>query len=598
MLVTQQWAQLIAGRNPVFVLRTAYWHDQLGYLAVTADVRAGHFASTEPVTMTGVSHYPQMYYSAVGGVANLLQLGSVTAWNLVSLALQIAAASGVGLVAGVLSKRWWVAMLAPMPFLTGTFAFLQGDDAWFVALEGHAVLWGPFGVLFSNNAETAGICTGVIVVALLAWVWSEPRTTSTRVPITVGAAAVTGLLSCVHTYAFLTMTYLLVSGCAIAGVWLAKRRALYAALSLGLLLVVFLAGPSVAAYAGQLPTLVFGLLPALPGLALALLRNRSLAVATGAAALMAAPQVVFTLVGIAGDDAFLAYRQTSNNLLGVVSIQALIGATVVLVPLAAVFFMGIGLRDVWSVTVAGAGLFALPILAVNDVWGANAEPYRFWIEGLPVGGVLAGLGLARLAGLLLSVRTARVRLTEAAEAPGSGGRSVGVALLITILATGILWAASLPDWVSYLRDSETQAVWNPGTPRERSISVLAQQATRDPASGLLTTDPCIDNRTAKVTSGSPIANYYLGMAWPANREDIDAINAARSSGELDFVAMGKSNTRWLLTDSTCTPDWGKTYAAELELVASEPYSLGASRTEPAGGQDVRAAIKLWRIEGR
>jgi hypothetical protein len=591
MLATQQAAQLKAGRNPLLFLRTEFWHDQLGYLAISADVANGHFDLTEPVTMTGVNHYPRLYYSLVGLVARTLGLPTVTTWNLVSFALQFAAAFTVGMVAAHLSRRWWVGLLAPVPFLTGVFAYLSGAGAWYTVLQAHAVLWGPFGVLFSNNAETAGVCVGIIVLGCLVWAWNAPIPRAARNTITIVGAAAVGALSSFQTYSFLTMTYLLAFGAATAGVYLARRRAVALGVSLALVAVVVLVGPVLAERVGQLPTLIFGVLPALPGLFLAIVRSRGIVAYAGVAAVAAAsPQVLYTLTGMLQGDPFLTYRVASNNQLGIVSWQALTGASVVLVALIAAFVMGLKVKDALSVVLSGAGLTALPLLAVNDVWGANAEPYRFWIEGILLGGVLSMFALARLCGLILIPSAQRTSAGEARPTPASV-RKVRAGILIVV---GLLWTASLPDWVNSLRDGSMQAVWNPSTPRETAISELARAATADPASGLLTTELCIDNRTAKVTSGSPISNYHLGMAWPAEREAIDGIRDARDAGELDFAAMSKSGTRWVLTDSNCASAWERTYSAELTSVASQDYVLTEGEVISAGSQG-SGTITLWEI---
>jgi hypothetical protein len=328
-----------------------------------------------------------------------------------------------------------------------------------------------------------------------------------------------------------------------------------------------------------------------------LLGRGVVACAAGAAVFAAPPQVVYKAVGIVRDDPFLTYRVASNNLLGVVDPEALRGAAVVLVPLVAAFVIGILVRDAWTVAVTGAGVFALPLLAVNDVWGANAEPYRFWIEGLLLGGVLAALGLARLAGLLLAPVTGRSSW-ESRRDVSPRPRQARTALLVTIVVAGALWAASLPDWVNFLRDPVIQAVWDPGTARERAIAALAEEATLDPSDGLLTTEPCIDNRTTKVTSGSPIANYHLGMAWPDHRSAIDAIVGARNGGQLDFAAMAESHTVWVLTDSGCDTAWESAYAEEMDLVASREYRQPESEVAVTGPTATRGTIRLWRVVER
>jgi hypothetical protein len=168
----------------------------------------------------------------------------------------------------------------------------------------------------------------------------------------------------------------------------------------------------------------------------------------------------------------------------------------------------------------------------------------------------------------------------------------------TIAVAGVLWVASLPDWRNFMRDPTIQAVWNPGTQRERAIAALGREATSEPADGLLTTDLCIDNRTTKVTTGSPVANYHVGMAWPSNRTHIDAIIAARNAGLLDFDAMADSNTSWVLTDSNCGLDWPSTYASQLELVASKNYQVDESDVIIGGSPGSEGTISLWRVSDR
>jgi hypothetical protein len=593
MLATQQAAQLRAGRNPLSFLRTEFWHDQLGYLAISANVANGHFDLTEPVTMTGVNHYPRLYYSMVGIIARTLGLPTVTAWNLASFALQFLAAFTVGMVAAHLSRRWWVGVLAPMPFLTGVFAYASQAGSWYTLLKAHAVLWGPFGVLFSNNAETAGVCIGIIVLGCLVWAWNAEIPRAARNAVTIAGAASVGALSSFQTYSFLTMTYLLAFGAAVAGVYLSRRRVLALGVSLALVAVVFVVGPLLAERVGQLPTLIFGILPALPGLMTAVIRSRGIVAYAGVAAVAAAaPQVLYTLSGMVQGDPFLTYRVASNNQLGIVSWQALWGASVVLVALIAAFAIGIKVKDSLTVVTSGAGLTALPLLAVNDLWGANAEPYRFWIEAILLGGVLSMFALARLCGLLL---TPRGQAAPTGEDPAERKpRSARKLIVGSLIVVGILWTASIPDWVNSLRDPAMQAVWNPATQRETAIAELARKATLDAASGLLTTELCIDNRTAKVNSGSPISNYHLGMAWPAEREAIDEIIGARDAGELDFDAMRDSGTRWVLTDSNCTSDWESIYAAGLTAVESRDYDLADGEVISAGSQG-SGTITLWQV---
>ncbi|MFJ3472246.1 hypothetical protein ACIPJ1_04875 [Microbacterium maritypicum] len=588
MVILQQAGQIGRGRNPLTGLRTNFWYDQLGYLAISADVANGHFDSTEPVSMTGVSHYPRFYYSLVGVVARVFGLPTVTAWNLTSFVLQIAAVTAIGITAALLARRWWVALLAPLPFFTGTFAYIQQADSWYTVLQAHAVLWGPYGALFSNNGETAGLCIGLISVSGLIWAWSGQRRTRTRVIVTLIAAALVGMLSSFQTYSFLTFTYLLAYGAAIAAiVFVRARRKTTIVAAVVMLAVVFIAGPLVADRFGQLPTLMFGLLPAFPGLVSAIVRTRGLVALAGTVAVLtAAPQVLFTLGGMVSGDPFLTYRVASNHQLGVVSWQALLSATPVLIPLILTLILAFRLRDRLTITLATTALFVLPFLSVNDIWGANAEPYRFWIEGLLVGGVFALFGLARL-----STRVARADAEAADRAKNAPEKTLLVAAVVLSI---VAWGASVPDWVNSVRDGTMQASWNPSTERESAIAAMAREGSLDASTGLLVTERCVDNRTAKVTSGSPFAYYHLGMAWPADKDDIDDIISARDAGTLDFEAMESSDTRFVLTDSNCATDWEALYADRFERVSSADYRLSDGEVLLDGAQG-DGRITLWRV---
>lgn len=592
MVAAHQWARIAEGENPLSLLRTAFWHDQLGYLAIVANAREGDLAAAEPVTTTGVSHYPRFYYSVVGLVGRALGLETVTAWNLVSLVLQFAAALAVGLTLAALTRRWWWGLLSPIPFLTGSFAWLITPGSWYTRLEAHAVLWGPYGLFFSHNAETAGLCVGIIAVCALVWAWCLVRRRASKIAITLAAAAAAGMLSSFQTYSFLTVAYVLSFGAAAVGVALARRRGAALAATGVLVVLVFVAGPAVADRWGQLPTLVFGILPAVPGLVAAALRSRGLvAIAAAAAAAAAAPQVLFTVSGIASGDPFLTYRVASNNDLGVIDWAALGGATAVLVPLLAFAVLAIRAKDAAAVALTTGPLVAFVLLAVNDVWGANAEPYRFWIDGLLLGGVVSLLAAGRLWGLLRPLRDRREVPSASAAARVRPGRR---ALVVVVLVSALLWGASLPDWTTYVGNERMQATWDPRTQRERAITGLARQAAATAPGDLLTTELCIDNRTAKATSGAPVANYHLGMAWPADRAGIDAITDARDVGRLDFEAMAATGTRWVLTDSNCFSGWGAAADGRLERVDSEAYALVPGEEISAGAQGP-GTITLWRV---
>lgn len=597
----QQFGQLRAGINPLTHLRTEFWHDQLGYLSIAADVAHGHFDNTEPVTMTGISYYPRFYYSSVGFLARITGLPTVVSWNLTSFALQFLAVLCIALVAAGLSRRWWVAFAAGLPFFTGTFAYVIAgrEGAWYTLLEAHAVMWGPYGVLFSNNAETAGLCVGLMALSGLVWVWRPGGPTRARVVVTVLASAAIGMLSSFQTYSFLAFAYVGAFSAAIAAMLAVRRRVLLIAATLALIVVVFAVGPLLADRVGQLPTLMFGMVPALPGLVVAIIRSRGLVALAGVVAVGAAlPQVLYTMIGALSGDPFLTYRVASNSHLGIVSWQALVGACVVIVGLVGVLIVSAMARDRFAAVISSTALIVLPFLAVNDVWGANAEPYRFWIEGILLGGVAVVVGVARLAHVLRPVRStvAENAGRRASRAQRADARNVPatIALGATVVVTAALWGAALPDWHNSLNDQEMQAAWNPYTERENAASDLAREGSQTSATGLVTTERCIDNRTVKANSGAPIANYHLGMAWPDHRDAIDAIIQARDAEALDFDAMRESNTVWVLTDSSCDSEWSTRYADRLERVDARDYRIEPGESIDAGvSQD--GTITLWRV---
>lgn len=560
------WSLVSASPGPFRAIRTFAWHDQLGYLSMVANVANGDLGNPEPVTQTGVNHYPRAYYTAVGLVARLLDAAPITAWNLTSALLQLVAVISLALCLARVSGRPWAAFFAPVPFFTGVMSTLDpGTTTWYRPLESHAVLWGPYGVMFSNNAETAGLSLIVIAFSVVAAVWLRPTRNGIRVGLTVAAAALLGALSSFQTYSFLTGAY--VAAFIIAALFLAAPGRKWWLIATGLTVpVLFIAGPSVSEAAGQLPTLVFGLLPAVPGLLRGLLRTRGfLAVYAVVFALAAAPQIVWTLSGVVSGDPFLSYRVASNVDLGVVRIGTLVASSAVVAPLALVLVAGLRRRSAPVVAMTGAIAAVWVLLSLNDVWGANAEPYRFWIDCFLLGGVATSIAIAALAGRIpVGSRVTRTRLFRA----------------VTV-ACALLYVLSLVDFVRFTADTTMSATWDPDQPRAAAAAELARE-TMDGGNGLLTVDECIDDRTVKATSGAPMAFYYLGMAWPAERDAVQRIMDARSSGgAIDPQTADEAGLKWILRDSACEVHV-RVEGMSGELMATREYGDGQS-------------LQLWRL---
>lgn len=575
-----QMGGLIAATGGTLLgMRRLFDHDQLGYMSIVANVANGDLADVEPDTLTGVNHYPRLYYSAVGLLARLLGLHPVAAWNLSGALVQVVLVATLAVGAAVLSRRWWAALLAPAPFVLGTLAWTQGGDSWLWPLESHAVLWGPFGVVFSLNGETAGLCLGTAALLAAAVVWLRPTSSRTRTITSLAAAAVVGLTANFQTYSFLTLVYVAVYCLAMVGL-VRRRSILAAAVTAGLVVALFVAGPTAAAVLGQLPTLVAGLLPALPGL-LALAaghRWRVLAVLAVAAA-AAAPQLIWTASGIVGGDPFLSYRVGSNRDLGVRSWSTLVASLPLGLFVLALGWVAVRRRDTTSGgIVLGLGTVAL-LLSMNDAWGANAEPYRFWIDVVFVGSA-ASLVLA----------THLLRPPDGLERPTSEhtsrrarrarGAGVVAPIAIVVLATASLLVA-LPDFQRFRSSPDTAELWDPTDPRDVAVADAAR-STEELGGGLVAPGPCIDARTMKVDSAAPVAYYHLGMAWPREYEAVDDVMQAWLGGTFDVAAAERADVRWLVTDSACGDGWSSTYASVLAQETVLPYGDGAS-------------ITLWRL---
>ena len=374
-----QWGSLFVRGFSWSSFRSYFAGDQLSYMSMVVNVSNGDFGSAEPFTQTGTNNYPHLYYNFLGLVSRITGISPLQAWSLGGLVAQALLVALLGVTLYLISRRWWTALLAPVPFVIGSFAVLLSDN-WFTSMDSHAVLWGPFGVLFTLNGEAAALCLGA--AAMLVMLLAHLRVTSRawKVALFALASATIGLLANIQTYSFLTTVYL---ASYVIGTYIivtSTRRVLLAVLSGGLVVMLFLFGPIIAADAGPLVTLAMGLVPTLPALVALVVRTKGLAVLfLGLAGLAASPQIIGTMLGILGDDPFLTYRVASSKNLGV-DWRGIVGALPLLVPLAATLVAGIRRRTaLWIAYPIGAAV-VWALGSTNDIWGANQEPYRFWLD--------------------------------------------------------------------------------------------------------------------------------------------------------------------------------------------------------------------------
>lgn len=566
---------ILRGTLELASFRDFYSFDQWGYLAIVRNVIDGVPSTLEPDTETGTNYYPHAYYLLLGLIARLFAWDPITAWNIVGLVLQSALVGTLAYVMIRLSRRIWAGLFAPMPFVAGTFSWLLGGS-WFLTLDSHAVLWGPFAVLHTLNGEAAALCVAGMAMLWLIVVWVEPTSERTKLIVTTVVAAVIGALANVQTYSFITASYMVLY---VAALWviLARRDVVVGIASALLVPVVFIAGPSVNELGGQLATLVFGLIPVIPAVIRFFISTRGRAVIPAVAFVLAAlPQVIHTVNGLVSGDPFLSYRVASNVDLGVDADAAVLGALAVIVPILLVVVAGVLRRRVMWIAYGTGMLVAGILLSTNDLWGANAEPYRIWIDVVFFAAVTAAA---------MSAQVGAEMVDRAAEGSRRANTLVVSAAAVVVVALAV---ASSNDFVQFVRDDSVHNVVALDTPRDRAIldAVEGIPMPGEPVADELTVaDTCIDMKRLKVLTGIPIANYHLGMAWPERYEEVWDVYADRYGAEIDQGHAIEAGVRWVLTDSACGDGWEQT--GGLRPIRSVEYS------DASTGQV--GAITLWEL---
>ena len=548
----------IAGQQWWQGFRAYFANDQLSYAAIAVNVSQGNLAAVEPFTLTGTSYYPSAWYYLVGLASWASKVPVWVTWQVLGALVVMGAVAVVGWAALRVSSRAWAPLLPGLALLTGTLALRTSGD-WLTVLGHHAVLWGPFGTLFTLNAEAIGVSIAAAAISLVVLASASRH----RWLVVLGAALI-GALANVQTYSFLASAFLAALIVAVASV-LAYRAYWLALASAALLIAVVVAGPAIAAATGPLPLfglLIAALIPAAWPLAAAHMRLALPAVV--ALAILAAPQVLRTMAGIAGKDPFLLYRQESTLDLGVPPGPALVAALPVLL-------IGVACAVVvWRrrQPVLAAVLIALPVASIvmstNDRWGFNQEPYRFWLQYEILGALLLtpvlAWSIANAAGL------ARPRRAAAA-----------VAAIVAVVA----WAASAMDVTGWWRFASDQGIVSATDARADAINAIL-----DGREGLVMSSQCLDPRVLKLVHGGPVAFYNAGLAWPASEHDFKIFqDVGRRAGE-DYNALNAAHVAWVITDSACPTEWNFGPGQLLLQVSQQPYEAGGQQQE----------LTLWMVQ--
>jgi hypothetical protein len=555
-----------------------YPYDQLSYLGIALNVANGHSGSTEPFTETGVSHYPRLYYVVMGLLARASGIDPVLMWWLMGLALQFVLACFIGWALYVVTRRWWAAVLAPLPFLVGTFAAVL-NGSFFSRTPGGAVLWGPFALLFPLNGGTAGVslaACAVVGLLMAGWGGFRPRPTMLA---GIFAAVCLGLVGNMQTYSFIGLCYILLYSTALYGLQSQQgphRRWLLPLISAGLLAGVLLLGNLLAAGLGPLPLFVLGLLPALPGY-LVLCRQTSwrLLWVTLLGAALALPTTLSTLLGVVQGDPFLVYRQSSTAAQGSlgVPLTSFLGHGAVGIGMLLILALVPHAKSRLIRSYAVGAFLTWSLLSFNDHWGPSQEPNRFWIDQFMV--VLV-TGFPLLFGVTVGF------LSEAGQASRSRRHTAVAALTgLSLIAWTITAGISARDWRVFNDVARTKGVTSWPSDRADAIKSLV---SRMPLGTMVTPDRCTDPMELKAITGARVAMFNSGLAWPDHRSELVTLRADRAADRLSPQVALRAGAGYLLTDSPCSFPAGA--GGKVRLVGSSSYVDAAGHS---------ARLQLWKI---
>ena len=569
-LVMVTWMFWSPGFSP-HQFKAYFANDQQSYLTIAVNFANGDFRSVEPYTQTGSIYYPRAYYQGIGLLARVTHSDPVVWWWAGSLGSQALLAGTVGVACAGFTRRRWLVVLGPVALTAGVFGELRGTT-WLTHLHQHAVIWGPFAEFFAGNGATVAVAVIALCLLALVGVVSGRITGRRALVLALLAALVIGGTASVHTYTFLTGTYVVTYVVAFFGMLRRRGRiaVLAAAVSVGLLVALWALGPQLADRASPLALLVLGLLPAAPGALLAIAHDRRILGGFVAIGVGAAPQVVVTTLGVASGDAFLEYRQasTGSSDLGVPFGIGLFHGLLLLVALALILAAGVAGRQVWWTSIALGSTAAWVLLWTNDSWGASQEPYRLWLNGftmlLPVAIVVGAWVLSELA-----ARWVRV---------------AGAGFLVLALV-------SMTDYLAFSLSPGIGETIDLHTPQLDAVARVTAGVPRDRGASLVLAGPCIDPNALKIRTGVAVAYENVGMAWATEHDALVALvpglwagHSPPADAALDVGAAREAGVRYVLTDTSCAgPDYRD---PSLEQVTAAAYTT-------TGGPTAR--IQLWRF---
>jgi len=538
--------------------------DQLAYATIGSVAADGNWASVEPFTETGESFYPSMWYRFIGFIGHTFDISIFIAWSVMGMGVILLGVLVVSLLAYAVSRRWWLpALVGPMLWI-GPLSMVA-FNSWFISADSHATLWAPYAMLYPLNAEAVGISLAATAFALMVWGVGQGSVSSKRsVAVLTAGAGVIGLLANVQTYAFLLAAAVLAWWMACWGI-LKSRSRVVAAMTAVLLALTLVAGLLFKEVLGALPLYGLMLLATTPGAWVVARDHLRVAwIPVVSFSLFASPQILWTAWGTVSGNEFLAYRTEASGALGVPIWAWLLGTLPI-----GLIWLALVLASLRRTPLAVQALLlalgvAHVILTYNNLWGFVQEPYRFWINSVALTALLipllAAWTLQGAAGASHWVPTAR---TTAA---------IGAAL-----ALASFWSiGAFRDYVQY------SGVLSLETPRYQAVTEVGAQAD-----GLLMPQTCLNPSLVKIGTGTPVAHFSKGIAWPDNKPEIEAVMNITAANVFDINIARDAGVEYVMTDSGCENPWDLAGVPGAEPIALRDY---ADEEAKLSGQ-----IRLWRI---
>ena len=540
--------------------RAYFSNDQLSYAAIATTVANGTFDPVEPLTETGVSFYPSGWYYVIGTVSLVTGAPVYATWQVLGLLAVGIAIALLGWLGYSLTRNPIAPLLPGLALATGTFSTFVADY-WFTSLGYHAVIWGPFGTLFTLNAESIGVMT---VAVVFTWLVVGSLRQERRRPFAavIIAAAILGLLANVQTYSFFTGTSIAVAFLTCYALITRPSRVRLIATILAIAAVLVL-GPFIASVTGPLPLFGLLLVATVPAHWPLIRENVMLSALTVAAfAIAASPQVIRTALGLITGDDFLGYRQASTEDLGIDIGPALIGALPLFAIAAVLLTASLAKPQTTQTKTITAAITALAtgvaVLSTNDLWGFDQEPYRFWLQ-------YSIIGLLALATLLPWAWSRRHTIA----------RTPSRAVIALTTAAAALWTVSLADTLAFRDYARDEGLIATEGAKETALRQLV-----GPDSGLVLSSACLDAQQLRLITGAPVAFFNRGLAWPEKKDEIDLLLDPGRVAVSDPAQVAAAGVTYVITDSACEGEWSYR-DARVQPERIEPYPGGT--------------LTLWRV---